>query len=224
MRVGLLAFVVVAVLTAAGISVRYWVNGHLNAIYCALSLFFSVNLLICYWEVCLFRQQDLIRQRAEYWRRRREDTGLTPAVEFLATGIPLTRCLSPSVGADLWAIYSLYDGSYTDRRSYGFNIDIANGFFTAVPTLVLYAAFTVGFLPAVAAGILGVMLFWQWTYATSVYLASFFVAGRHKLISRAEVSIYIWGANSGWVVCGLLGLYASIRLIVDGDYTVLGYR
>ena len=51
-----------------------------------------------------------------------------------------------------------------------------------------------------------------------------FIAGRHKLISRAEVSIYIWGANSGWVVCGLLGLYASIRLIVDGDYTVLGYR
>jgi len=32
MRVGLLAIIVVAVLTAAGISGRYWVNGHLNAI------------------------------------------------------------------------------------------------------------------------------------------------------------------------------------------------
>lgn len=224
MRVGLLAIVVVAVLTAAGISVRYWVNGHLNAIYCALSLFFSVNLLICYWEVCLFRQQDLIRQRAEHWRRWREETGRTPAVEFLTAEIPLTRILSPAVAADAWATYSLYDGSYTDRRSYGFNIDIANGFFTAVPSLVLYAAFTVAFLPALVAGILGVMLFWQWVYATSVYLASFFVAGRHKLIRRADVAIYIWGFNSGWVVCGLLGLYVSIRLIVDGDYTVLAYR
>ena len=48
----------------------------------------------------------------------------------------------------MWAFYTLYDGSYTDRRTYGFNIDIANGFFTLVPTLVLYAAFTVAFLPA----------------------------------------------------------------------------
>jgi len=118
--------------------------------------------------------------------------------------------------------YTQYDGSYADRRTFGYNADIANGMVTPAPTLILYAAYTFELLPAILAGILGVMLFWQWVYATSVYVASFFVAGRHKLISRAEVSIYIWGANSGWVVCGLLGLYASIRLIVDGDYTVLG--
>ena len=124
----------------------------------------------------------------------------------------------------MWAFYSLYDGSYTDRRTYGFNIDIANGFFTPVPTLVLYAAFTDAFLPALFAGILGVMLFWQWAYATSVYVASFFVAGRHKLISRADAAIYIWGSNATWLLFPLLGLYVSIRLIVDGDYSVLGYR
>ena len=224
MRLGLIAIGVIAVLTAAGIGVRYWVNGHLNAWFCLLSLFFSTNLLICYCETCLFRQLDYIRQRAEYWRQRREETGRSPVVEFLTTEVPLTKILSPEVWADVWAFYSLYDGSYTDRRTYGFNIDIANGFFTLVPTLVLYAAFTVAFLPALFAGILGVMLFWQWAYATSVYLMSFFVAGRHKLISRADVYIYIWGANASWVLFPLLGLYVSIRLIVDGDYTVLGYR
>ena len=192
--------------------------------FCLLSLFFSTNLLICYCETCLFRQLDYIRQRAEYWRQRREETGRSPVVEFLATEVPLTKILSPTVWADVWAFYSLYDGSYTDRRTYGFNIDIANGFFTPVPTLALYAAFTVAFLPALFAGILGVMLFWQWAYATSVYIMSFFVAGRHKLISRADVSIYIWGANASWVLFPLLGLYVSIRLIVDGDYSVLGYR
>ena len=79
----------------------------------------------------------------------------------------------------MWAYYTLYDGSYTDRRTYGFTIDIANGFFTLAPTLVLYAAFTLAFLPAYVAGILGGMLFWQREYATSVYLVSFYVAGRH---------------------------------------------
>ena len=224
MRLGSLGTAVIAVLTAAGIGVRYGWNGHLNASFCALSLFFSTNLLICYWEVCLFRHQELVRQRAEHYRRRREETGRTPAIEFLTTEVPPARIFSPSVWADAWAAYSLYDGSYTDRRTYGFNIDIANGIFTPVPTLFLYAAYTVAFLPAHVAGILGIMLFWQWAYTASLYVASFLVAGRHKLISGAEAAVYIWGVNSVWVLCGLLGLYVSVRLILDGDYTVLGYR
>ena len=223
-RLGSLAIGAIVVLTAAGIGVRYWLNGNLNASFCLLSLFFSTNLLICYWETCLIRHLDLIQQRAEYWRARREETGRSPIVEFLTTEIPLTQILCTRVAADMWAFYTLYDGSYTDRRTYGFNIDIANGFFTLVPTLILYAAFTVGFLPAHFAGILGVALFWQWEYATSVYMVSFYVAGRHKLISRADTAIYIWGANATWLLFPLLGLYVSIRLIVDGDYSVLGYR
>ena len=45
-----------------------------------------------------------------------------------------------------------YDGSYADRRTYGFNVDIANGFATPVPTLILYAAYSVDLIPALAAG------------------------------------------------------------------------
>ena len=94
-RVGLLAIGVIAVLTAASIGVRYGANGHLNAYFCLLSLFFSTNLLICYWETCLILHLDLIRQRAEYWRARREETGQSQVVEFLTTEIPLTKILSP---------------------------------------------------------------------------------------------------------------------------------
>ena len=99
MRLGSLAIGVIAVLTAAGIGVRYWVHGHLNASFCLLSLFFSTNLLICYWETCLILHLDLIRQRAEYWRQRREETGRSPVLEFLTTEIPLTKILSPQAGA-----------------------------------------------------------------------------------------------------------------------------
>ncbi len=34
----------------------------------------------------------------------------------------------------------------------------------------------------------------------------------------------IRGASSPWVVFSLLGLYVSIRLVVDDDYGVLGHR
>ena len=82
---------------------------------------------------------------------------------------------------------------------------------------------TVEFLPAALAGILGVMLFWQWTYVTSVYWVSFFLAKRQSRIGRNEMYTYIGAMNAPWVLCALLGLYVSVRLILAGDYSVLGY-
>ena len=220
---GLLAALVVAILALLGIGARYHAHGDLNAIHCLLALFFSTNLLICYWEVCLFLRPDHVEIRTRYWRERSSMTGRTPAREFLLTRVPLTRMLSTTLWADVWAAYSHYDGSYADRRTFGYNADIANGMVTPVPTLILYAAYTFDFLPAVVAGILGAMLFWQWTYVTSVYWASFFVADRHTRISRREVYTYICAINSPWVLSALLGLYVSVRLILDGNYSVLGY-
>lgn len=58
---------------------------------------------------------------------------------------------------------------------------------------------------------------------TSVYLASFFVAGRQRKISRGELYTYIGAMNAPWVLFALLGLFVSARLILDGDYGVPGY-
>ncbi len=221
--VGLLVSLIIAVLALSGIGTRYYVHGDLNAIYSLLSLFFSINLLICYWEVCLFLRPDYIESRTEYWRERRCETGRTTAFEFfISKKVPLTQVLSPTLWADVWAAYSQYDDSYADRRTFGYNADIANGFVTPVPSLILYAAYTVDFLPAVFAGILGVMVFWQWTYVTSVYWVSFFIAKRQTRISRRELYVYILAINAFWVLCALLGLYVSIRLIMDGNYSIMG--
>ncbi len=113
--------------------------------------------------------------------------------------------LSSTVWANVWATYSQHDGCYADRRSYGFNVDIANGFVTPVPTAILYAAFTFDFLPAVVAGIVGAMMFWQLTYATSVYWVSFFGAKRQARISRRDTYVYIWALNCPWVPFALPG-------------------
>ena len=219
----LLATLAIALLVVAGLGTRYLAHGDLHVVHGLLSLFFSTNLVICYWEACLFLRRDYIETRAGYWRRWQSETGRTSAIQFLFTRVPLKRSLSPTVWADVWATYSLFDGSFADRRTFGFSADVANGFVTPVPTLVLYATFTIGFLPAVVAGILGVMLSWQWTYVTSVYWVSFFVAGRHRRIGRADLYGYIGAMNAPWVLFPLLGLYVSVRLILEGNYGVLGY-
>ena len=223
MPAGLLAMLAISLPAVAGIGARYYLHRDLDVLHSVLSLFFSINLLISYWEACLFFRRDYIEKRTVYWRNWQRETGRMAAGEFLLSRVPLRRAMSPTVWADVWATYSQFDASYSDRRTFGFNVDIVNGFVTPAPMLVLYAAYTVDFLPAAHAGILGVMLFWQWTYATSSYLVSFFVANRQRHITRGEMYTYILAMNSPWVLCGLLGLYVSVRLVLDGNYSVLGY-
>ncbi len=214
---------VIAILTLAGIGARYGVHGDYDVIHALLIHFFSINLVICHWELCLLFRRDYVEKRAEYWRERQRETGRTSAVEFLTGRVPLRRILSSMVWADVWATYAQFDRSYADRRTYGYNVDIANGFVTPVPTLILFAAFTVDFLPALVAGIIGTMMFWQLTYATSVYWVSFFLANRQDRLGRKDMYIYIWALNCPWVLFPLLGLYVSICLIENGDYSVIGY-
>ena len=219
---GLLAALQIALLAALGIGHRQYWHGGIGITYVVLALFLSTNLVICYWEICLFFRRDYIETRTEHWRERRQETGRSPAFEFLTSRVPLKAAFSPTVWADVWATYSTYDGSYADRRTYGFNVDVANGFVTAVPSLILYGAFATEFLPPVAAGIVGIMLCWQWVYATSAYLMSFFIVRRHRLLGKGELAGMILGFNAPWIVCPLVGLYASVRLVVDNSYAVLG--
>ena len=221
---GLLAGLVIAVLAAPGIGARWYLHGDFNVVHTLFSLFFSTNLLICYWEMCLFFRREHIGTRAEYWVRRRE-TGRIPAIEFLTSRMPLRRFLSPTVGGDVWSAYSTIDPSYSDCGSLAFNVDIGNGFATPLPTLFLYAAYTVGFVPAVVAGIVGAMLFWQWAYVSSLYWVGFLVAGRQSQshVSRGELVVFVGVLNAIWVLFGVFGMYVSIRLILEGGYGVLGY-
>lgn len=217
-----LVALLLAALILPGIVLRQQAGGGLDPVYIALCVFLAVNLLICYWEIALFRRRDYIETRTEYWRERQRETGRVPAVEYFFGKTSLWRMFSMTLWADVWATYAQYDGAFADRKSFGFNADISNGHITLIPTVLLYGAFATGFLPPLAAGLLGVALFWQQAYVTSVYLNAFFVAGRHRLISRRDLWLIVLGTNSPWVIFPLLGLYVSVRLAVEGNYSALG--
>ena len=212
---------VIAVLLAFGLGTRYYLHQDFNVFHVILSLFFSVNMLICYWEMCLYLRRTYIETRTEFWKRHQEETGELPYMVFFASKIPLTKVFSTHIWADVWATYSQYDPSFANRKSFGFSVDSANGFVTLIPTAFLYAATTIYFLPARLAGIVGLMAFWQWTYMTSTYFLSFFVAKRHHAISRRDLYLLVFGTNGFWVVLPLVGLYVSYRLVVDGNYGIL---
>ena len=221
MPVWAIAIVLIALILSVGLLTRLSSGGALDPAYCALALFFSINLLICFWEACLFGRHASVERRAPYWRERRAG-GASVAVEFLTTRVPWREALSTTLWADIWAMYSVYDRSYTDRGSWGFNVDTANVVVTTVPSVVLLATYSDPFLPALVAGILGVALFWQWLYATSVYVASIFIAGSHRDLPRRDLYLFVLAPNLPWLLAAVLGLYVSVRMIVDGSYAVLG--
>ena len=67
------------------------------------------------------------------------------------------------------------------------------------------------------------MLFWQWIYVSSLYWVSFFVAQRQRHVTRRELYTYVVALNAVWVLIPAFGLYVSLRLILDGNYGVLGF-
>ena len=223
MPVWLFCLVVIAVLGLAGVVVRFLTYGDVDPYHVLFSFFFSMNLLVSYWEICLYFRRDYIEGRSEFWRDWQRRQQRSPVWEFLRQKATFDSAFSPSFWADIWASYSLYDESYADRRSFGFTCDIGNGFVTPLPTLVLYATFAVPFMPAVVAGMIGAMVFWQWVYVTSGYWVSFFVAKRHRQLRPWEAFAHVHWANSLWLLLPLLGMYVSVRLILDGNYAVLGH-
>lgn len=217
----MLIFILTMSLVCIGINI--WLHGRAVPAYCLLVLFLSSNVLVCIWEICLYFERDFVESRADHWKNIQNSIGRAPAIEYLMSRITITEAFSSRQWADAWAAYSVYDQSYVDRRTYGFIVDVGNGFVTLLPSIFLLAAYTVNFVPSFVVGIVGLIFFWQWIHGPAMYIASFFVADRHKLIPKRHTNILIWGINSAWILFGALGAYVSVRLILDNDYAVLGH-
>ena len=57
---GVITVVAVGLLALPGLGVRYLLHGDLDVFQGLLTLFFSISLVICYWEMCLFFRRDYI--------------------------------------------------------------------------------------------------------------------------------------------------------------------
>ena len=215
--------IVLMLLTGASLGVSYHYYQSFNVWHTLMSFFLSLNLIVCFWEICLFLRGDYVQRRNVYWHERMEKEGIIPAVEFLSYPVNLRNMFSVTFWSDIWATYSMYDGSYADKRTYGFNGDIGNGFLSLIPSLIIHVGMVVSILPAQLVGLIGVMMFFTWAYTTVIYWISFVNVGRHKLLSRKDNLIYIVGTNAPWVIFSLIGLYVSINIVIDNNFTILGH-
>jgi hypothetical protein len=214
--------VVVAVIggTAAPIALHHHHHGVFNAPQMALAFFAWLNAIIALWEICLFLRIDLIEEQHRRFLVEYRGRELERARDFFAKPVPLRRLLSPTLWAELWSTYSVFDDSYADRKSFGFFVDIGNGFSTLVPSLLFLYGMTFAILPARVLGMVGLLLFYQTWYGTVVYFWSFLLNKRYRGHGALNLALFVGTSNGLWLTFPLAGMYAAVVLIQTDSYAI----
>jgi hypothetical protein len=212
--------IAIALGTGLPIYLHQRVTGAFNVNQAALAFFLWLNVIVALWEVCLYLRIDLIHEQHEDFIERYRGRELDRVKDFFATRVPLSRLFSPSVWAELWSSYSVFDPSYADKKSFGFFIDIGNGFSTLMPCLLFLYGMTYEPISARALGIVGLLVFYQMWYGTVVYLASYVMNKRYQGHSFGNVALFVGLSNGLWLTFPLWGITAAISMIASNSYAI----
>lgn len=207
-------------LTGLHILLHFILHGVLNVHQVVIAAFLVLNLLINFWELGLYFTSDQIRQQYLDNKHRFEGNPTGPAVEFFNYRIPLNQLFSFQQWTGVWASYCYFDSGYSRRGSFGFNIDVGNGFSTILPATLFALGITLEWLPAKVLGIIGVAMFWQMFYGTVVYFFQFFNAGRHHGHKASDLWLFVGASNGMWFIFPLWGLWLSVWLIYHDSYAI----
>lgn len=198
-------------------SLHFAIHGVVNGWQVALAVFLAINTLICFWEMALYFQIDTI----EAWHHQPQHTSGRPRGSFFTSSATLRDLASTRLWARVWSEYARYDPSYADRRSFGFAIDVGNGFSTLIPSLVFFFAMTVPTLPARVVGLIGALFFYQKFYGTCLYLFTYVFNKRYRGHSPLSIAGMVGGTNGIWLVFPGVGLYVCFQLVMQGRFDLL---
>ena len=214
--------VVFAVVTGTLIPVglHYDVHHVWNVHQMGLAFFLWLNTIICFWEICLLLKIDLIEEEYARFQKEYEGRELHRVKDYCFTKVPFTQILAPCTWSQIWSSYALFDSSYANRRSYGFFIDIGNGFTAIVPSLLFLYGMTFHFMPARVLGFVGLLSCYQMWYGTLIYYVSYVKNKRHEGKLTLANSIVVALLNGPWFTFAVWGMWAAGRLIVDESYDV----
>lgn len=219
-------WLVIATATVGGaglpVLLHHRVHGVLNVHQTGMAFFFWLNTIIAAWEICLFFGIDGIRERYEQYLQRYRGREFDRIVDFFRARISLRDVFSLEQWADVWASYSLFDDSYANKKSFGFFIDIGNGFTTLVPSLLFVYGITFGVLSARVLGIIALMISWQMFYGTAVYVTSFVVNRRYRGHSLVTVLAFVGISNGLWAVFPLWAMRLAVEMILSDSFAIFG--
>ena len=257
------SFLIFYLFTVTGIAIYSQYKLHnvlLHPIHVALSFFLALNLIVCFFEMVLFYKHDRIAKKCREYQKiltTRIEDGFAPPSRlsfglnfFTGLKVNFQNVFSSELWTEVWAYYSVFDRSYGNTESFGYFIDVGNGFSTIVPTVIflfgmtchgvgfeewlletfggsdgsLMAYYILSFVSIIGEartlGIIGFASFWQEFYGTIVYFLSFIHNKRHLKLTSKENGFFVCLTNGLWIVFPLVGMFASWKLIKEGNHDV----
>jgi hypothetical protein len=220
LRVGTYIVLFVVIGTLVPVWLHHRVHGVFNVAQSALAFFLWLNVLIALWELCLFARIDLIHEQHLRFVKEYRGRELDRVIELFTAPLPLAKVLSPTTWAEIWSSYSIFDESYADRRSFGFFVDIGNGFTTLLPSVLVLYGMTYELMPARVLGVIGIVLCYQMLYGTVVYFASFVMNRRYEGHSAMNLAIFVGISNGLWLFSPIYGIVVYASLVASNDYSI----
>jgi hypothetical protein len=220
MRVYQVVFAAVVLGTALPIALHHSVHGVVSPHQIALAFFLWLNTIIALWEICLFLRIGLIEEQHARFVTEYKGRELARVKDFFGARISPARIFSPSTWAEIWSSYSVFDPSYADRRSFGFFIDVGNGFSTLLPSVGCLYGMTFHVMPARAMGLVLLLACYQMLYGTIVYFGSFVMNRRYVGHTLGNLALFVGLSNGIWMTFPAWGIWAAIRLIYEDSYAV----
>jgi hypothetical protein len=207
-----------ALWVGSAVAVHYAAHAVVNPWHVALSVFLAINVLICVWEISLWHRIGDIER---WFRQPRGSAGDRPSGPFYTARFTLSDLASTRLWARVWLGYAWYDDGYADRKSFGFAIDVGNGFSTLIPSLLFAVGMTFPIFSPVVLGIVGLLIFYQKLYCTLLYFFQYLFNRRYRGRPLSGVLGMVGGTNGIWLVFPAVGIAVCLRLILDGRFDVL---
>eukprot|EP00814_Leptocylindrus_danicus_P011667 CAMPEP_0116017214 /NCGR_PEP_ID=MMETSP0321-20121206/7919_1 /TAXON_ID=163516 /ORGANISM="Leptocylindrus danicus var. danicus, Strain B650" /LENGTH=211 /DNA_ID=CAMNT_0003487373 /DNA_START=29 /DNA_END=664 /DNA_ORIENTATION=- len=189
-------------------------------------LFFNhLNLFISFCEITLGLHISTIKEDYKMLKEHYKGKEFDACIAFLTFPINSIGELFDGrrVWSKMWSTYSLYDPSYQNYESFGFFIDVGNGWTTILPTTIVDLAIVRPDIMSeyvLLVGCVGIATYWQMMYGALIYYLSYFFNERYVGKSSGEIAGFVGFSNSLWVIFPLVGIYASVRVLDDGDFRV----
>jgi hypothetical protein len=206
--------------TVGHVVLHHRVHGVFNVHQIAMAMFLALNLLVNFWELGLYLTPDEIRDEYLSTKDRYAGRPMDRIDEVFAMRIPLSRLFAFKSWTGIWSSYSLFDPGYSRKGSFGYNIDVGNGFSTILPATLFGLGMSLEIVSPRVLGMIGIAMFWQMFYGTVVYFFQFFNNGRHVGHTKKALWIFVGTTNGMWFIFPLWGIALSAAMVMSGTFDV----
>jgi len=192
----------------------------INSFQFGIAFFLILNIIICWTEMCLGASIQYIKTQAKKVIQEYKGKESLIAGRFFFLPVTWSNVFTTNLWAEMWITYTVFDPSYANDESFGFFIDVGNGYTTIIPSIVYLIGMTFPILSPRILGIIGLVSFYQEFYGTVIYWLSFIWNKRYSKFSFLQVLIFIGLTNGIWFIFPIIGMHTSYRLILDNSFAV----